>query len=61
LVLEIAAAREHTLTPAEARNALMIVTGLNMGTERLVNQASRKMAERVAERFAGRAFVKAIP
>ena len=61
LVLEIAAAREHTLSTAEARNALMIVTGLNMGTERLVNQASRKMAERVAERFAGRAFVKAIP
>ncbi len=61
LVLEIAAAREHTLSPAEARNALMIVTGLNMGTERLVNQASRRMAERVAERFAGRAFVKAIP
>lgn len=61
LVLEIAAARGRTLTPAEARNALLVVTGLNMGAERLVNQASRKLAERAAERFAGRALVKAIP
>lgn len=61
LVLEIAAARERTLTPAEARNALLVVTGLNMGAERLVNQASRKLAEKAAERFAGRALVKAIP
>lgn len=61
LVLEIAAARERTLTLAEARNALLVVTGLNMGAERLVNQASRKLAEKAAERFAGRALVKAIP
>ena len=61
LVLEIAAARERTLTPAEARNALLVVTGVNMGAERLVNQASRKLAEKAAERFAGRALVKAIP
>ena len=61
LVLEIAAARERTLTPAEARNALLVVTGLNMGAERLVNQASRQLAEKAAERFAGRALVKAIP
>lgn len=61
LVLEIAAARERTLTPTEARNALLVVTGLNMGAEQLVNQASRKLAEKAAERFAGRAIVKAIP
>ena len=61
LVLEIAAARERALTPAEARNALLVVTGLNMGAERLVNQASRKLVEKAAERFAGRALVKAIP
>lgn len=61
LVLEIAAARDRVLTPTEARNALLVVTGLNMGAERLVNQASRKLAEKAAERFAGRAIVKAIP
>ena len=61
LVLEIAAARDKTLSPAEARNALLVVTGVNMGAERLVNQAGRKLAEKAAERFAGRAIVKAIP
>lgn len=61
LVLEIAAARERTLTPAEARNALLVVTGLNMGAERLINQASRELAGKAAERFAGRTIVKAIP
>lgn len=61
LVLEIAAARGKTLTPADARNALLVVTGVNMGAERLVNQAGRKLAEKTAERFAGRAIVKAIP
>lgn len=61
LVLEIAAARGRTLSPAEARNALLVVTGVNMGAERLVNQAGRKLAQRSAERFAGRAIVKAIP
>ena len=61
LVLEVAAARGHDLATIEKRNALLLVTGLNMGTERLVNQASRKMAEKAAERLAGRAVVKAIP
>jgi uncharacterized protein (DUF697 family) len=61
LVLEIAAARGKTLSPSEARNALLVVTGLNMGAERLVNQAGRKLAQKTAERFAGRAIVKAIP
>lgn len=32
-----------------------------MGAERLVNQASRKLAEKAAARFASRALVKAIP
>ena len=61
LVLEIAAARGHTLTSDERRRAIMIVTGVNLGTERLVNQASRRLAQEAAERFAGRAAVKAVP
>ncbi|MBK8798051.1 MAG: hypothetical protein IPM07_17720 [Anaerolineales bacterium] len=48
-------------SPHQKRNALLVVTGLNMGAERLINQASRKLAERTAERFAGRALIKAIP
>jgi hypothetical protein len=61
LVLEIAAVRGHTLTGSQGRNALLIVTGVNMGAERVVNQASRKLAQEAAERLAGRAFAKAIP
>ncbi|MCB0160448.1 MAG: hypothetical protein KDD83_20090 [Caldilineaceae bacterium] len=61
LVLEIAAARGHTLTADERRRAIMIVTGVNLGAERLVNQASRRLAQEAAERFAGRAAVKAVP
>ncbi len=61
LVLEIAAARGHKLSPHESRNALMLVTGVNVGAERLVNQAGRKLAEKAGQRFAGRAVVKAIP
>jgi hypothetical protein len=61
LVMEIAAARGHTLTADERRRAIMIVTGVNLGAERLVTQASRRLAQEAAERFAGRAMVKAIP
>lgn len=61
LVLEIAAVRGHTLTGPQGRNALLIVTGVNMGTEQVVSQASRKLAQEAAERLAGRAFAKAIP
>jgi hypothetical protein len=61
LVLEIAAAHGHAPSHRENRNALLIVTGVNMGAERMVNQASRKLAEKAAERMAGRFIVKAIP
>ncbi|MDW8441220.1 MAG: thioredoxin domain-containing protein [Caldilineaceae bacterium] len=61
LVMEIAAARGKRLQPDQARNALLVVAGLNVGAERLVNQASRRLATRLSERFAGRALVKAVP
>ncbi len=61
LVLEVAAARGHQLSEDERRKAIMIVTGVNLGAERLVNQTSRKLADKAIQRFGGRAFVKAIP
>ncbi len=61
LVMEIAAVHGHDLSQQERRNAMMMVTGVNLGSERLANQASRKLAQKVTERFAGRAFVKVIP
>lgn len=61
LVLEIAAAHNYKLSPQEDRNALLLVTGVNMGAERLVAETGRQLAEEAVERLAGRAFVKAIP
>ena len=61
LVLEIAAVHGHELTPDQRRTAVVVVTGVNVGAEQLVTRASRKLAEKAAERFAGRAIVKAIP
>jgi uncharacterized protein (DUF697 family) len=61
LMLEIAAVHGHELTPDQRRTAVVMVTGVNVGAERLVNQAGRRLAEKTAERFAGRAIVKAIP
>jgi hypothetical protein len=51
LVMEIAAVHGHDLSQQERRNAMMMVTGVNLGSERLVNQASRKLAQKVTERF----------
>ena len=61
LVLEIAAVHGYDLSQQERRNAMMMVTGVNLGSERLVNQAGRRLAQKVTQRFAGRAFVKVIP
>lgn len=61
LVMEIAAARGKRLQPDEARSALLVVAGLSLGAEQLVNQTGRKFVARLGERFAGRALVKAIP
>ena len=61
LVMEIAAVHGYDLSQQERRNAMLMVTGVNLGSERLVNQAGRKVAQKVTQRFAGRAFVKVIP
>lgn len=61
LVMEIAAARGKQLQPDEARKALFVVAGLNLGAEQLVHQMSRELVTQLGERFASRALVKAIP
>lgn len=61
LVMEIAAARGKQLQPDEARKALFVVAGLNLGAEQLVHQMSRKLVTQLGERFASRTLVKAIP
>jgi hypothetical protein len=61
LVLEIAAAYGHPLAENEKRDAVLVVTGISVGANRLLSKAGRDLAERAAERFAGRSVLKAVP
>lgn len=61
LALELAALYGQALNADERRKAIMVVTGVNLGAEQVVSKSSKKLAEKAAERFAGRAFVKVIP
>jgi uncharacterized protein (DUF697 family) len=61
LVLEIAAAYGHPLSEAEKRDAVLVVTGISAAANQLLSRASRDVAERAAERFAGRSVLKVVP
>jgi uncharacterized protein (DUF697 family) len=61
LVLEIAAAYGHALNETEKRDAVLVVTGISVGTNRLLSLAGRDVAEAAAERFAGRSVLKVVP
>jgi uncharacterized protein (DUF697 family) len=61
LVLEIAAAYGHPLNETEKRDAVLVVTGLSVGANRLLSKAGRELGELAAERFAGRSVLKAVP
>ena len=61
LVLEIAAAQGCLLSSVEARNAVLIVTGVSLSSETLMKQAGRAVSKAAAERFTGRWLIKAIP
>ena len=61
LILEIAALHDRALTAQEQHNALLAVTGINVGTEKLLLQAGRRAVQRISGRSAGKALAKAIP
>ena len=61
LALEIAAVYEHNWQSDERRNAVLLVTGVNVGAEQMLNKAGQRVARKVGERFAGRGLIKAIP
>lgn len=61
LVLEIAAARGHDPSPAEWRNAIMLVSGFSVGAEQLMLEGGRQLARKAMGRFAGRGILKALP
>lgn len=61
LVLEIAAIYGYEFTSAEQRNALLLVTGLGVGTEQLVATGGAKLTAEVSERFAEHTVLRALP
>ena len=61
LALEIAAVYDHAWQPDEWRNGMILVAGVNVGAEQMVNKAGQRIALEAGERFAGRSLLKAIP
>ncbi len=61
LVLEIASVYGRKLTPAEKRNAVLLVTGLSAGANQALRKAGEQIAEKAGERLAQKSIAKAIP
>jgi hypothetical protein len=61
LVLEIATVHGHQLSPTEKRNAVLIVTGISSGANKLLEKAGAQVAKQATEYLAEKAVVKAIP
>lgn len=61
LLLELAALYDHTFAPQEKQQALLLVAGIGAGAERLLVRGSMEVVQQFAERFVGRALVKAVP
>jgi hypothetical protein len=65
LVLEIAAVYEYPLTEQEKQQIVMVITGISAGTSTLTRKAGQavviRVGEKLAERAAEKAFIKALP
>ena len=61
LVLEIAALYERKLSPADKRNAVLLITGISAGANQVLRRAGQRIAEEVSERLAEKSIVRAIP
>jgi uncharacterized protein (DUF697 family) len=61
LILEIAAAHGRTLAPDERSQVLLLLTGLNLGADKVLVSAGRQVALRAGRLAAPRAALKALP
>ncbi len=61
LVLEIAAIYDHKLRDDEKRTAVMMVTGISAGANRMLNKMGQELAQKATERLAQKSLAKAIP
>jgi hypothetical protein len=60
LVLELAAIYNRPITPADRRNLLLLVTGVDSGNK-LIAKAGSEAAAKVATRLSSKALAKALP
>ncbi len=61
LVLEIAAAYQHQLGPAEKRNAVLLITGIGVGTSAIMDKVGQRVTQEATEQLVQKALAKAIP
>lgn len=61
LVLEIAAVYNYPLTDEEKQRLVMVITGISAGTITLTRRAGQAVSIKMGEKFAEKAFLKALP
>jgi hypothetical protein len=61
LVLEIAAAHDYELNPAEKQRIVLLVTGISAGSSMLLEKAGQQIAQKATERLAEKAVLKGLP
>jgi hypothetical protein len=61
LVLELAACHGVQMSPSEERAAILMVTGLGAGANKLVQSAGRRVAGKASERLAQKSVARALP
>lgn len=61
LVLEMAAIYDYELTPNEKRTAILAVTGISAGSDKMLQMAGESIAKEAMERLARKSMAEAIP
>ncbi len=61
LVLEIAAIYAYEFSAGEKQQALLLVTGISVGADQMLNQAGKQLSQKAVTRLEGKASAKAIP
>ncbi len=61
LVLEMAAIYDYPLSDEEKQRVVMLVSGIGVGASALASRAGQQASVKIGEKFAEKAFMKALP
>lgn len=61
MVLELALLYDYPLSALDQQKLILLVTGVSMGSNALLNRAGRTLSQSLAERYATKALAKALP